>query len=117
MLGRAELMQGRTDEAREHLRESMAIFVDAGDLSGVALHLADFCLLALLTGQQRRAATLFGAKEMVRRISQTELVDMTINLVPGIDQALAEGGAQAAEDLAAGEAMSLEDAIALALAT
>lgn len=117
MLGRAELMLGRTDDARGHLRESMAIFVEAGDLSGVALHLTDFCLLAFLTEQDSRAYELFGAKEMVRRISQTELVNMTINLIPGIDDRLARGGAQAERDVAVGEAMSLEDAIALALAT
>ena len=117
MLGRAELMLGRTDDARAHLHESMAIFVEAGDLSGVALHLSDFCFLALLTGQASRAYTLFGAKEMVRRVSQTELVDMSINVVPGIEGALARGGALAAQDLEAGEGMSLEDATALALAT
>lgn len=117
MLGRAELMLGRTDAARGHLRESMVIFVEAGDLSGVALHLTDFCLLAFLTGQDSRAYTLFGAKEMVRRISQTELVNMSINLIPGIDDKLARGGARAEREIAVGEAMSLEDAIALSLAT
>lgn len=99
MLGRTELMLGRADEAREHLRESMAIFVDAGDLWGVALHLADFCFLSLLSGQESSAFTLFGAMEMVRRISQTDLVHVTINLVPGIDEALARGGPQAMREV------------------
>ena len=57
------------------------------------------------------------SQEMVREASQTELVNMSINLIPGIDDAIARGGERAARNQLVGEAMSLEDAIAFALAT
>ena len=81
-LGRTLLMQGRADEARALLEESLRLFAPAGDVSAIVLHLSDFATLAGLEGDVEREVRLAGAVQRLQRLTGTDLVDHPINAIP-----------------------------------
>jgi tetratricopeptide (TPR) repeat protein len=115
MLGRTLLMQGRGDEARELLHESLRLFAPSGDVSALVLHVADFAMLAGLEGDVERQVRLVGAVRRIKDLTGTHLVDHPVNQVPGLDRVLAELGAAADPLLAEGAAMTDDEIVRYAL--
>ena len=117
MLGRTLLLQGRAADAREVLEESLRLFAPSGDVSAVVLHLADFALLAGLEDDVEREIRLIGAVRRLKDLTGTELVDHSVNVVPGVEDALARLGPDGERLLAEGAALTDTEAIDLALAS
>ncbi|MFN2521109.1 MAG: adenylate/guanylate cyclase domain-containing protein [Candidatus Limnocylindria bacterium] len=104
---------GRLAEAGAAYEDAMCIFRDAADVTGVLLVLSDFSELARAEGDRARAVTLVGAVSALRHSSGAGLQDI-VDVVEGRMVA----GELAADDqplLAAGRAMSLEEAVRFAL--
>jgi predicted ATPase len=66
-LGTLAIMQGRLDDARALLNESLTMSLDAESTNGVTLCLAAFARLAIMEGTPDRAAIALGAAEGLRR--------------------------------------------------
>ncbi len=115
MLGRTYLLQGRAEEARTVLEESLATFAPAGDVSAVVLHLSDFAMLAMLEGDVEREVRLVGAVRRLQALTGTDLVDHPINEVPRLAETLAELGPVGDRLLAEGAAMTDEEIVRYAL--
>ncbi len=115
MLGRTVLLQGRAEEARTILDESLRLFAPSGDVSALVLHVADFAMLAGLEGDVERQVRLVGAMRRIKELTGTELVDHPVNEVPGIDRTLADLGADAERLLAEGAAMTDDEVVRYAL--
>ena len=115
MLGRTLLLRGRPAEARRRIEESLRLFAPAGDVSAVVLHLADFAMLAALEGDPERELRLAGALRHLKRLSAVALADHPVNAVPGLEEIVAERGADAVRLLAEGAAMTVEEAVHYAL--
>jgi tetratricopeptide (TPR) repeat protein len=115
MLGRSLLLQGRGDDARGPLQESLRLFAAAGDVSAEVLHLSDFALLAKLDGDVDRQVRLVGAVRRLQRLTGTDLVDDAVNAPPGLEETLAGRGGRGARLLAEGEGMNEREASAYAL--
>jgi predicted ATPase/class 3 adenylate cyclase len=115
MLGRTLLLQGRADEARARVEESMRLFAPAGDVSAIVLHLSDFATIAGLEGDTDRELRLAGAMRALKRLTGTDLVDHPVNVVPGLEDIEARLGPEATRLLAEGAAMSLDDVVRYAL--
>ncbi len=100
---------GRADEAEVHLRRGLRTFVEAGDISALPLHVADFVQLALARKQFARAVTLAGAASALQTYSETRLLDLVANDVKGLETAIEYLGRERAEKLAAeGQALNVE---------
>jgi predicted ATPase/class 3 adenylate cyclase len=109
MLASVLLGLDRPDEAEGHLRRGLALFVGAGDISALPLHVVDFVQLALAHDQFERAIVLAGAAFALQTYTQTGLLDLVANGVRGLDRAIEAVGQERAEKLAAeGQAMNLE---------
>jgi predicted ATPase len=115
MLGRTLLLQGRGDEARGRIEESLRLFAPAGDVSAILLHLADFATLAALDGDEERELRLAGALDHLKRLTGTDLVDNPVNAIPGLDSTITRLGADADRLLAEGTAMSVDEVVRYAL--
>ena len=110
MLATVLLGLGRADEAEVHLRQGLAMFVEAGDLSALPLHVADFVQLALARDQFDRAIVLAGAASALQTYSETRLLDLVANDVKGLDRAIEAVGRERAEKLAAeGQALNIDE--------
>ena len=59
--GLAAFMLGELDDAERDWREALGMFVDAGDSSGIVIHLSNFAELAKVRGDLERHETLVGA--------------------------------------------------------
>jgi hypothetical protein len=109
MLASVLLGLGRADEAEIHLRRGLEMFVEAGDLSALPLHVADFVQLALARGQFDRAIVLAGAASALQTYSETRLLDLVANDVKGLDRAIEGVGRERAEKLASeGQALNVD---------
>jgi tetratricopeptide (TPR) repeat protein len=115
MLGRTLLLQGRAEEARERIEESLRLFAPAGDVSAILLHLADFSTLAALEGDDERELRLAGALDHLRRLTGTEVVDHPVNAIPGLLDTEARFGPAAQRLLDEGAAMTVDEVVAYAL--
>jgi predicted ATPase/class 3 adenylate cyclase len=115
MLGRTLLLQGRADEARGLLDESLRLFALSGDVSALVLHFADFAMLAGMQGDVERQVRLVGAMRRIKDLTGTELVDHPVNEVPGIEKTLERLGADGERLLAEGAAMSQDEVVRYAL--
>ena len=117
MLASVLLGLGRADEAEIHLRRGLEMFVEAGDLSALPLHVADFVQLALARDQFERAIVLAGAASALQTFSETRLLDLVANDVKGLERAIEGVGRERAEKLAGeGQALNVDqilDRIAL----
>jgi predicted ATPase/class 3 adenylate cyclase len=104
-------------QAWEHLSPGLSLFADHQDVSGVVLLLSAIAGLAQDLGDRRRAIRLAGAFHRLRIESGTEIVRAEINRIEGLDydtlEALTGEEAMWARE---GQAMTLEQAVAYALA-
>jgi hypothetical protein len=115
LLGRSLLLQGRADEGRDPLRESLRLFASSGDVSALVLLVADFAMLAGFEGDAERQVRLVGAMRRIQELTGTDLVDHPVNAVPGIDRTLTDLGADADRLLAEGAAMTDDEIVRYAL--
>jgi predicted ATPase/class 3 adenylate cyclase len=115
MLGRTYLLQGRADDARERLDESLRLFAPAGDVSALVIHLADFAMLALLDGDVEREVRLVGAVRRLKQLTGTDIVDHPVNEIPALEETLVRLGPEADRLLAEGAAMTDDEAVRYAL--
>ncbi|UCF98564.1 MAG: adenylate/guanylate cyclase domain-containing protein [Spirochaetaceae bacterium] len=125
VVGWAHHMRGllRTEKgdfvgAREDLRTSMSLFAEDDDLSGIVLSLNHFAALALAEDDVERALRLAAAAAKAEEVSETGMLEVVQNRIPGLTQADARVGRERAEELLAeGRAMPLKQAVAYALET
>jgi predicted ATPase/class 3 adenylate cyclase len=120
-LGVARLRLGALDQARAAFTEGLELFRAAGDLSGLVLFFFDFAELAAEQRRDERALRLFGAGQALKVRTGTQLADylrqenapFTLSV-----RALLERTEAATRDplIREGEALSMEQAIELALA-
>lgn len=109
MLGTVLLALGRIEEAIPHLRNSLNMFVEAGDMSALPLHVADFAALAIARGEYERALILAGATNALQAVSETRLLDIIENEMSDVEQAVRAVGRERAEKLLAeGQNLSVE---------
>jgi tetratricopeptide (TPR) repeat protein len=101
-------------EARERFTNALGIFDEAEDLTGYALVLDTFAVLALRDGDRRRAARLSGAAGVLERTSGTGLNTWNRTIL-GFDRQELRDDPSLAGDIAAGEAMTTAEAVAYAL--
>jgi adenylate cyclase len=116
-LGNAVRGQGDYETACTLYSEGLTINRDLGNRRAIAYLLEDIGCLAILQGQPERALRLVGAAEALREdigapLAPTEKEDLERRLAPA-RRALSEEAAAAA--VAAGQAMSVEQAIDYAL--
>lgn len=96
--------------------ESLRLFANAGDVSGVTILLDDFSALAVAEGDLDRAARLSGAAAAQQDLSGTDLASFLARLYSRPrpeDAQLAEGSFETA--WTEGHALPAEEAVALAL--
>jgi predicted ATPase/transcriptional regulator with XRE-family HTH domain len=117
-LGYALLNTGNIDEAAEHFRESLLGNFALGDKQAVAACLAAWAALALKQAECHRAAHLFGASEALQEAISTPLLPWDVSQVERNVATLRQllPTPELTTHWAAGRAMSLEQAIDLALA-
>jgi len=119
MVGGALLRQLRRDEARPLLQEALRHFLVAGDAAGMTMIIDDLSAQALADEEPERAARLWGAGRALARATGATLASYTdgwieAQLRPNVRNTIAP------EDLerwaAEGAALSLDEAVAYALA-
>lgn len=117
-LGRAAWGQGNRERAWAHLRASLALRWELGERPGVVEDLEGLAAVAAGTDQLDRAARLLGAADALRRLLGAPLPPVAQPdhevTVAKTRAALGEPAFTAA--MAAGQAMPVDDAVALALA-
>jgi predicted ATPase/class 3 adenylate cyclase len=116
----AELDRGprpdQVEEARMRLTEALRIFDEAQDVTGYALVLDAFAVLAAHLGDRARAARLSAVVDMLERTSGTGL-NLWNRAVLEFDPAVLRADPTLAEAWAEGEALSPSEAVAYALET
>ena len=120
MLALSLLGQRRTEESKAHATKALAIFRDAGDVSGINLVLDDLAGVAVVDGDLPRAGRMWGAARRLQQVTGAELASFNESGFgtygyPNPRDALSP------EDLerygAEGAAMSLDESIAYAFET
>jgi tetratricopeptide (TPR) repeat protein len=102
--------------ARRDLQTSMGLFTEDDDLSGMVLSLNHFSALALAENDVERALRLAGAAAKAQEVSETGMLEIVQNRIPGMAEAGNRVGKERAEKLLAeGRNMPLKQAIAYAL--
>jgi predicted ATPase len=108
---------GAYEEAWEYQSRGLTLFAEHDDVSGVVLLTAAIAGLALALGDRPRALRLAGAFHRLRITSGTEIVRSEINRVEGLEYELLEAlTGEDASHYREGQAMSLEQTVAYALA-
>jgi non-specific serine/threonine protein kinase len=118
LLGIARLILGNVSAARAALGQGLPVIVDIGDRFAIPTGLTGMAGLAAKSGRPRLALKLAGAAAAYEEVNQTHLPEPLRRL---IDEWLAParrtaGGGAAARLFAEGRRMTLEDAVAQALA-
>ena len=72
---------GRIDQAEDSMRESLKIFLESNDKTGILLNLAAFMNIAQARGQKLRELRLGGAVRKLRESTGTGLLDTPIDVV------------------------------------
>ncbi len=117
MIGSAEMRDGRSETARPLLEEGLRIFGRLSDVTGILFHLHYFIAHAIEKGQPERAVRLVGAAARLREMSGAALVEKLSYEIPELEASYTRLASQRAEELLAeGQAMSLEEIVAYALA-
>jgi tetratricopeptide (TPR) repeat protein len=116
-LGLAVLRQGRLEESRALLRESLVQLREMGSARYIAQGVAEWAGLAESCGQPERAARLLGAAEAIWKANDLRLSSFTRFLCErNVAVARAQlGEARFATAWAEGRAMTQEQAVAYAL--
>jgi len=104
----------RIDEARHHLRAGMDLFLGVGDLSASVLFLAGFAQLTRAMGDLDASARLIGAMQALRQETGAGLVDTDPAHEP-LEQLKRTHDLEQRAIIAAGAAMTVDEAIALAM--
>jgi tetratricopeptide (TPR) repeat protein len=113
--GLTNMKDRRFAESRASLIESLQIFHDVGDLSGVTLLLMDSAMLAALRGDLERAVRLFAAGEKLRDESGAMLANVVEAWqAPAVD-AIRAASTRLAGAREEGRRLSREEAVALAV--
>ena len=116
MLGLAEAMSRDLDPAEEHMCASLDLFLAADDRSAISILLGDFSALAVFRGEYERALTLHGAAEAIEARSGVGLGVTAMEHAGTLDEMWAALPPEDTErHVAAGRAMSADEAIAFAL--
>ncbi|HET7686647.1 MAG TPA: adenylate/guanylate cyclase domain-containing protein [Candidatus Limnocylindria bacterium] len=110
----AEARAGARAEARERFTRSLQIFSEAEDLTGYALVLDAFAVIALHDGDRDRAARLSGAVAALERQSGTGL-NLWNRSVLGFDPAELAADPEVSDAYRSGAEMSPAEAVAYAL--
>ena len=116
-LGHVAMIEGAPAEAAEHFRESLTIAREIGDKAGIHEAIEGIAWMVLGTGDVPRAATLLGASDSLRArhgipLAPADQPDVEWTAA-GARVALGAQAFDAAWD--AGQAMTLEEAVACAL--
>ena len=101
-------------EARRHLIRAMAVFTEADDISGYTLVLDAFSILAFREGDAERAARLSAAVSHLERTSGTALNYWNREQL-GFQTDVITDDPALADARAAGEAMTVAEAVAYAI--
>lgn len=116
-IGNVLSFQGDWDAARACLNESLTLWREMGDKRRIALSLETFAALAYMQKLSARGARLWGAAEALREVVGAPMTPSDRTLY---DQQVAKARASLSENVFAadwgeGRAMTMEQAIALAL--
>jgi len=110
-----KLATGRTDDAAQLFGESLDIWTEAGDKSGMVLLVSAISTLAGARGRPERRWRLIGAVERLRVETGTDLVNQDIELLGWRPMSDPETDEERAW-FESGRALSMDDALALARA-
>ena len=113
-VGLIDVREHKPADARRRLREALQIFNDARDVSGYALVLDAFAALALLEGDEDRAARISGAVANLEHTTGTGLNPSNRSLA-GYDPVYLRDKPETAAAWAEGVRLTHEEAIAYAL--
>jgi non-specific serine/threonine protein kinase len=117
LLGIARLDLGELSAARTALEEALPVAIDIGDRWIIPVGLSGFAGLAARTGRPRLALRLAGAAEAYRETNEFSTPEpVRANLDRWLTPSRKTVGAAAARVVAEGREMSLEEAVACALA-
>lgn len=116
MLGTSLVNLGETEEAVAQLTAGLSIFEEAGDMSGVILHLRDFAQIAINNVQPERALTLAGAIAALEDETGLGLLEGFSEQLEGLDAIEEELGSDRSEEVyERGRNMSHTQAVRFAL--
>jgi predicted ATPase/class 3 adenylate cyclase len=115
-LGVVHHVMGRPEEAARDYEAALDRFREAGDLSGIGFALIGFARLGLTTGERDRAYRLAGAAQALTATTGAGLATMRVDAfgIEDIDPDPADPAL--AQAYAEGRTLTMEQAIALALA-
>jgi tetratricopeptide (TPR) repeat protein len=116
MLGGLLVYRGQVEEAEPVFREGLELFQQSRDLGGILLLLADYSAIAEGRGDWQRQWRLSGAVTKIARETGIGVLDIGFESM-GWHLPEKPGTGPEAAEWEAGERLSIEDAVALALAT
>jgi hypothetical protein len=105
---------GRVEEGRRSLLEALAMFREAGDLTGVLFSLDALADTAIRSGEWERGVRLSAASSSLKRDTGAELVETEREIFGAPEHGLSDQ--EAARARAEGEAMTVDQAVEYALA-
>jgi tetratricopeptide (TPR) repeat protein len=111
-----DMKDGRLEAAHATIAESLRIFVEAGDVSGITLLLMDSAMLAALRGDLERAVRLFAAGERLRDESGAMLANVIEQWQLPAADVVREASGRLTAARAAGARLTRDEAVRLALA-
>jgi predicted ATPase/class 3 adenylate cyclase len=104
------------EAARRELEEGLAIFAKAGDVTGLVVFIGDFARLSAASGDLLRGVRLASAAAAMQRKSGANLAKVVDELEGTVDGSRHPRPEEAAAAWAAGQAMSVDEAVAEARA-
>jgi tetratricopeptide (TPR) repeat protein len=118
-LGQTALAQGDTSAAAQHLTEALRLFRDEGDRGAISFCLSGLAGVAVVDGEPKRAAQLYGAAESLRQSIGARQAPASRATRERLTAAAREqlGEAAFVAAWAEGQEMTVDQAIALALDT
>ena len=113
-IGIADMLEGDLANAGRHYRRALAIFHEAGDVSGYTLVLDGFSAVAFLAGDRQRAAKIAGAVAALERTTGTGL-NASNREFSGYSPAPLKTDPDTAAAYAEGERLTVDDAVAFVM--
>jgi tetratricopeptide (TPR) repeat protein len=104
---------GRVEEGRRSLLEALAMFREAGDLTGVLFSLDALADMAIRSGEWERGVRLSATSSSLKRDTGAELVETEREIFGAPEHGLSDQ--EAARARAEGEAMTVDQAVEYAL--
>jgi tetratricopeptide (TPR) repeat protein len=115
-IGSLNIRTGNLEAARRELEESLGLFAKAGDVTGLVLLIRDFARLSAASGDLLRGVRLTAAATAMQRKSGANFAKIVDELEGTVDSSRHPSPEEVAAAWAAGQAMSVEEAIAEARA-